>query len=344
MDLTTKLKPLFYTLIINLSMLSGERALGQQATNNELSPASFKVEGFNNEEILMKLFVGNFSEIEFKGNDEIKTYLIFKSFVESYSTYCEEYLPANKVPLTKEICVQKREYVTRNGWGIVTSRSTRCVQWKTVETGIYAAPKLYNVLVQLESSLKDDYLRLMVGGLTRQSNPFGSAMKTLDLVKWGESVERDMNSLIRAHSCASPVIQHFEKNLLLYALDKSPVRIAYNEKLFAKPKPPAPDSQNYSKLIDALVMEDARGWMINRYITGSVSDVRVAFTDREGNPAKIEANYIFKGFGGKQYKGSVTLTFEEGLPDCLFFFDFPQRCKTANKRVVNAYVQGEYQK
>lgn len=78
---------------------------------------------------------------------------------------------------------------------------------------------------------------------------------------------------------------------------------------------------------------------MNRYQKGRVSNVSVVSRDESGRPAKIKANYIFAGFSGKS-NGAITLT--NGLPECMFFFDFPNTCRTPNRRIVAAYDNYAY--
>jgi len=92
--------------------------------------------------------------------------------------------------------------------------------------------------------------------------------------------------------------------------------------------------QNYAKLVEDLIEENARTWMINRFVSGSVTSVSIA-------PNELQAHYLFNGFNGRS-DGSVMITFMDGLPECLYFFDFPNTCKSPSRRVVTAYAQGEY--
>ena len=101
--------------------------------------------------------------------------------------------------------------------------------------------------------------------------------------------------------------------------------------------------QNYAKLVEDLIEENAKTWMMNRFVSGSVTSVAIASNDGSNKPAKLQAHYLFNGFSGRS-DGSVTITFMDGLPECLYFFDFPNTCKSPSRRVVTAYAQGEYRK
>jgi hypothetical protein len=57
----------------------------------------------------------------------------------------------------------------------------------------------------------------------------------------------------------------------------------------------------------------------------------------------LQANYSYKGFGGNS-KAWVVITFTNGLPDCIYFSDFPKNCKTPSSSIVASYAQGNYRK
>jgi len=103
---------------------------------------------------------------------------------------------------------------------------------------------------------------------------------------------------------------------------------------------PASD-QNYARLVEDLIAENAQTWMVNRFVAGSVKSVSILSRDSSGRPSKVVAPYLFNGFNGRS-QGSVTLTFADGLPGCLYFFDFPNTCRTPSRRIATAYSQGEY--
>ncbi len=97
---------------------------------------------------------------------------------------------------------------------------------------------------------------------------------------------------------------------------------------------------DYARLMDDLVMEQSRVWMMNRYQAGSITGVQVD-KGGDGRARTVQASYAFSSVG-KAARGSVRLTLEDGLPKCLYFSDFPETCRTANKRISAAYEDGEY--
>ena len=85
-----------------------------------------------------------------------------------------------------------------------------------------------------------------------------------------------------------------------------------------------------------------RSLRLNRYVPGSTSGVTVSSRDQFGRPSKIVGNYLFDAFNGRS-KGSVTVQFSDGLPQCMYFFDFPTTCRSPSRRIITAYENGRYQ-
>lgn len=38
----------------------------------------------------------------------------------------------------------------------------------------------------------------------------------------------------------------------------------------------------------------------------------------------------------------VTITFKEGLPDCIYYLNFSSNCETPDRRIVADFVEGRY--
>src|SRR5262249_14729446 len=111
----------------------------------------------------------------------------------------------------------------------------------------------------------------------------------------------------------------------------------------ARPAPGTPfKDSDYTKLLDDLILEQSKAWMMNRYFPGSLSGVAVSARDREGRPQEIVAQYGFESVKGRT-NGNVKLTFSDGLPQCLYFSDFPTTCRAPSPRIVTAYENNKYQ-
>ena len=102
-------------------------------------------------------------------------------------------------------------------------------------------------------------------------------------------------------------------------------------------------NQNFSKLAEDLVFEHSKKWAMNRYKRGSISNATVTKKDNLNRPVEMTARYRFTGWSGDK-TGSVRITFTEGLPECLYFFDFPTTCRSADRRLDSQFANGAYNK
>ena len=79
---------------------------------------------------------------------------------------------------------------------------------------------------------------------------------------------------------------------------------------------------------------------MNRYQPGSISDPIVSH-DPAGSPTRIMARYSFSGPNGRQ-TGRLTVSFKDGVPDCLYFSDAPDSCRLPSQRIISAYEKNAY--
>src|ERR1039457_2366339 len=81
---------------------------------------------------------------------------------------------------------------------------------------------------------------------------------------------------------------------------------------------------------------------MNRYVPGSVSRVMVAH-EPTGLPSNIMAKYVFTSpMNSGRTQGSVTVSFTDGMPQCIYFSDAPDTCQPPNRRIVAKYSSGGY--
>ena len=60
-------------------------------------------------------------------------------------------------------------------------------------------------------------------------------------------------------------------------------------------------------------------------------------------PRMIRAKYLFNSpVKSGRTQGSVTVTFTDGMPTCIYFSDAPSACQTPNRRIVAKYSSGGY--
>ena len=309
---------------------SGDLKEGRSKQGAKLAPASFSAKGLNYEKELTGLYLGDFANARLE-RDSIAFSAIFGSYLNAFARQCKAYLPAKKVEITRSECAREQYQV--NGYGVRVGPSV-CIEYREVGTGLYADPELYAAHRQVDAAAARNLMADTFKGLTGQ-NPMGTALKSMDAMT---SVGNDMSLLLRLNTCASPGLKRFEDNLMRFALGEAPLRLAGGETIAsigpAKPSPGTPfKDSNYIRLLDDLITENARAWMMNRYVRGSVTDVKVTSRDQLGRPAKIFGRYQFNGLNGRT-RGSVTVQFTDGLPQCIFFVDNPTTCRSPGRRVI----------
>jgi hypothetical protein len=301
------------------------------------APGGFSAGGLNYERELTALYLGDFDHARLR-RDGAEFDFLFGNYLKAFARRCSAHLPANKVEMTRTECA--REQYTVNRYGARTGGAT-CVEYRQVGTGLYADPDLYaaqqKVEVEVGRNMVRDTFKDMSG-----KNPMATGMRAVDAAT---SVGRDMESLLELNSCTSPGLKRFQDNMMRFALGQPALRLPGGERLASIAPKKSPDAafkdSNYSRLVDDLIAENAQGWMLNRYVRGSVSGVTVSSRDGQGRPARIVGSYSFDSANGRR-QGSVTVQFSDGLPQCVFFFDFPTTCRTPSRRIITAYENGRY--
>lgn len=280
------------------------------------------------------IFRGHFENIEMTRED-LQFSMIFGQYLRAFGSQCSDALPDDKVEIMEDVCAM--EEVTTNGYGIETGRT--CVQWKSVGTGLYARPELYSAKLAVERLQSTEALRTTINMMT-DPNAIGNS---IDMVHKAKGLRNDMAQIFSLNQCSGEAIRRFEKNLRLFALGETPIRMKEPSRYAKMKKSGGPSGeQNFDKLVEDLLADQAKTWAFNRYISGSVSNLK-KYADSKGTPGELIANYQYKGFSGSS-KGSVRITFENGLPNCIYFFDFPNNCKSPNSGILASYAEGKYAK
>ncbi len=78
---------------------------------------------------------------------------------------------------------------------------------------------------------------------------------------------------------------------------------------------------------------------MNKYYRGTVSNISLELLDNKAQ--EVMAAYRYYGFSGDS-SGSVRITFNDGVPECLYFFDAPRSCKAADRKIKAKYANGDY--
>ena len=299
----------------------------------ETQSLAFKTDGLYFAEFYDYIFRGHFEHVEMSREDS-EFIMIFEQYLRAYGRQNDRFLPSNKVEIMEDVCAT--EEVTTNGYGHEISRV--CVEWKTVGTGLYARPDLYNAKLAVERVQGQDAIRKVFAMIT-DPNALGNSV---DMIHKANGLRNDMSLIFKLNPGDSPGLRRFEENLKKFALNQSSIRMQAASKYTAMKESGGPTgAQNFTKLINDLVADQSRTWAFNRYQPGSISGVTVGGSDGQGRPRELKANYKYKGFAGVS-NGWVRVTFDNGLPKCIYFFDFPQNCKTPNSSILASYAQGGY--
>ena len=312
---------------------AGSSRTSAPADGAPLTPGSFITSGLSDQKLFASFYLGEFENINVERED-LKFLTFYGQYLQSYAQQCDRFLPANKVEMTRQECETER--VTRNGYGTEISRA--CISYRTVGTGLYADPEMYSAMNKIDALAAGDAFRT-VAKMMSQPNPIGSA---LGMVNDAQVAKNDMASLLETNGCATPGTRRFQENLRRFALNQQPLRIGGKpaSTSVVDPLPGIPfKDQNYTRLLDDLIIDNSRSWALNRYVQGSVTGAGVMSRDDRGRPTKIGARYLYNG----KTSGGVTLTFVDGMPECLYFNDMPWSCRTPNRRIAAKYAEGAYQ-
>ncbi|HEX5283698.1 MAG TPA: hypothetical protein VFW30_06225 [Bryocella sp.] len=308
--------------------------------------AHFSASGLNNEDDLLRIYSGDFGSVRLdRGGMEFM--LIISGYMEDFAKECKQFLPPNKVEIMQQVCEGSGPSNTYSPDGVHdiygnVIQPTSCT-YVTRGTGLYADPQLYDAEQDVGAKAQANMLRNMLGMGKRGagSNPFSAPQQAVDQLT---AVGNEMETLIHVNACGSAGLRNFQSNLIRFANGDAPVTYAG-----AAGTPPAPGSAggpakdaDYTRLVNDLVAANARGWMMNRYQPGSISEPLVQ-RDPLGHPVRITAQYSYAGMQGTQ-RGRVVVSFKDGSPDCLYFSDSPDTCRLPADGVVSAYEKNAYAK
>ena len=311
-------------------------------TETVLTQASFVTSGLTHEQALKTLYLGNFDQLSFNRDDTVFVAL-FQKYLETYAQQCSNALPSNKVEMVRQECDASQYPV--NKYGSKVGPST-CTHYTDVGTGLYADPDLYAAKTKLDAIVDSNALHNAFSAMAqgqRERNPMAAAGGILGEIQTSTS---DMNALLKLNACTNPGLQRFQQNMMLFALGKQGLHLSsragtsLNAAKSAVSPSPATNNQNYTRLLEDLVANQSKTWLFNKYVSGSVTSVSVLVRDAAGRPSKLAGRYLFNG----RSQGSVTVEFDDGLPQCMYFFDLPNSCRTPDRRIVSAFANGSYQK
>lgn len=288
----------------------------------------FNIKGLRREKLYFNIYVGNFEAIDFNP-DDAEFYNLFRNFLFAYGKNCRSSLPANASQIMDSRCSKER--VTTNGWGVETNRV--CIEYEPDPTGVYAHPKAYFAYNKSERGVTGNSLQTMFGSLMRGKIPYQ------DVLVHAEAHKYDMPILVSQNKCGGEGLLRFQENLRRFALNESPLLL---EDMTNNSQTRSIDhsKHNLQKLVNDLIARDAQNWAINRFHRGTtrIMDTK---TDNQGQLAEIKASYRFEGWSGTS-SNSVRIVFENGRATCMYFSDFPYKCKTPDRKIMGRFYRGEY--
>lgn len=314
-------------------------APSQNSVANEEVQTTLKTRGLTNDTLTTRIFEGDFVHIDLDRTDN-RFGILFGQYLDAFAHYCSAALPPNKVEMTRQRCVTER--VTRNGYGMEISRI--CVEHETVGTGLFAKPAMYDALNTLNRQRAADVGRELSRAFGDITKP-NALSEMVSLIGDVQAIASDMNSLVQKNACTSPGLIRFEDNLRMFALNKQPIPlrgVAVVPSVIAPPTGQAFKDQDYRKLIEDLILDDTPRWgAFARFISGSVTNATIGDRDKLGRPLRVIAPYTWEGMLGRT-EGQVTLTFSDGLPECLTYSETPSVCHSPNRRIIARYLEGGY--
>jgi hypothetical protein len=300
----------------------------------KLTPASLHTESLNYGDDLKRIYVGDFEHVGFK-RDSTELGFIVGGYMKVYSESCDRYLPKDKVEIMTQECSQEQWAV--NGYGVEQPGSRHCASWRTVGTGRYADPQVYSLNTKLDAKVAGGMINDVLSGLKQQGgDPAGGMKKMTDVVVY---VKQDMDHFLDDNGCNSGAIVRFQANMLRFGRGEEPIRMAGGAEAVAATTKLA-GGQNYQRLVDDLISQESSAWMMNRYSPGSVT-VNSVQHDGGGQARELNARYGFMAMG-RPAMGNVRVTFGDGIPQCLYFSDFPSTCRAPSPKVISDYKRNQY--
>ncbi len=307
-----------------------------------LTAASFTAHGLNNEAMLDHFFRGELDQIGFE-RDDLQFSGMTSGYMEAYWGQCSKFLTEDRAEITVQKCTGGWSHWV-NGYGMQTSPDT-CNGWSTEGTGKFADRALYNASKALEGQVTKKTLANTIGNVTNAKSIGDMFTGPMNQVAAIKTMQDEVASVIHMNGCTSPGLKRFQQNLLAFAQGKPGIQLDGTQVRLAATEGAAPGGvfkdSNYGRLLEDMVSQQAKSWMVNRYIPGSISAVRVVTRDALGRPAKVSASYAYNGMSNRT-TGNVILTFADGLPECLYFSDLPSNCLTPSRPLITAYGKGEY--
>jgi hypothetical protein len=303
-----------------------------------LTTTSLKVDGLTYAREIDRLYWGDFEHLHLDRSG-FEFGLMISSYMHDFGVVCAADLPRNKVQIMAQRCTDYSYWV--NGYGVEQPGSRSCTHYETYGTGVFADPELYQAS-QFEDGKMATVLLGQIGSTMTKTGDaginaaMGNLMQSVDFARQAGDFKTDLQSLFHKNACGGAPLKRLERNLIAFATNRPPIRMAD----IPTSSGPTRDS-DYQTLLDDLVGDQSSGWMLNRFVRSSISNVAVVSRDSAGHPLQVSADYAYDGARGRA-EGTVTLRFEGDAPQCLVFSDLPDACRAVNHSFAAAYEDGKY--
>lgn len=329
----------------------GTSTLTRKATLDQAAKApAFNAKGLEHENLVTLLMQGRFAVINTSAASSMFNAL-YGSYLNAYAQQCAanpKTRPKEFVEMTNLQCVQQGITTTYYRNGTFSESAPYCTRWKDVPSGMFADPKMWEVKKKLDAAfLGDTYKHLFAAtkGLGLGLGVGAAVMPNVkQIAEAAMARAKDMKALIEMNGCDSPGLMRFQENLRLYAMNR-PFGIRPDGSTEPPIPIPAPGTKfedpNYVALLEELIKSEAPSWQINKYVLKSIASPTITSRDDLGRPLDMRANYRFGGMDSVR-TGSMRVTFIEGYPECLYFWDKPDSCRAPDKMVVSQYVHGVF--
>lgn len=151
--------------------------------------------------------------------DDIVISAIANQFMRKQAVKCGvSHIPsANVVPVMDEVCVE--EAVTRNGYGVVVSRS--CSKWEDRPSGLYTSKELFQANARVKNRINKKVLSTAFKMLINRE-------ETLATQRIVSEILGDLDKMLRLNGCGSEAIDRFEENLIRFINDERPLKLKKN--------------------------------------------------------------------------------------------------------------------
>jgi hypothetical protein len=306
------------------------------ATSATLASADFKTDQLD--PAFRQIYRGDFAGLSFDRSDP-KLVALTDGYLIGFWDTCSRASSPDRTQMTRSECTGGY-YHAVNGFGVQVGPDI-CHGWSDVPTGKWADRKLYNAMLALQGQAERSVVKEVLGNVQNSQSLGDMFGNTISTAAGIASLRKQATNLVEQNGCDSPELAHFEQNLLHLMLGGRPVTgSGTGESSAAATTPAYSRDADFQKLLDDAILQASASWLMNKYVPRSVSGVNVTRRDTSGRVEEVAGRYLYRGFGNGT--GSVKLSFVDGIPSCLYFWDQPGNCNPVSKTLLADWERGYY--